>query len=100
MKLTPRDKERLLLFTNALLADCRQSRGFKLSRQEAVALISAAILEGARDGKSEAELVHQGRTLLTRNDLMDGVAESIPRIDVDATFPDGTRLVTVHQPIA
>jgi len=90
MELTPREKDKLLIFTAALLAERRRARGLKLNYPEAVALISAAIMEGARDGK----------TVLTRDDVMDGVAEMIPEIQMEATFPDGTKLVTVHQPIA
>ena len=100
MDLTPREKDKLLLFTAALLAERRKARGLKLNHPEAVALISAAILEGARDGKTVAELMGEGRTWLTRDDVMDGVPEMIPDIQVEATFPDGTKLVTVHQPIA
>ena len=100
MELTPREKDKLLLFTAALLAERRKARGLKLNYPEAVALISAAILEGARDGRTVAELMSDGRTVLTRDDVMDGIAEMIPEIQVEATFPDGTKLVTVHQPIA
>ena len=100
MDLTPREKDKLLIFTAALLAERRRARGLKLNHPEAVALISAAIMEGARDGRSVAELMSFGRTLLARADVMDGVAEMIPEIQVEATFPDGTKLVTVHQPIA
>jgi urease subunit gamma len=100
MELTPREKDKLLLFTAALLAERRKARGLKLNYPEAVALISAAILEGARDGRSVAELMSAGREVLTRDDVMDGVAEMIPEIQVEGTFPDGTKLVTVHQPIA
>ncbi|HYP34669.1 MAG TPA: urease subunit gamma [Burkholderiaceae bacterium] len=99
MNLTPREKDKLLLFTAALLAERRKARGLKLNHPEAVALISAAILEGARDGRSVAELMSEGRRVLTRADVMDGIAEMIPEIQVEATFPDGTKLVTVHQPI-
>ncbi|HOA95531.1 MAG TPA: urease subunit gamma [Quisquiliibacterium sp.] len=99
MDLTPREKDKLLIFTAALLAERRRARGLKLNHPEAVAFLSAAILEGARDGRSVAELMGYGRTLLTRADVMDGVAEMIPDIQVEATFPDGTKLVTVHQPI-
>jgi len=99
MDLTPREKDKLLLFTAALLAERRKARGLKLNHPEAVALISAAILEGARDGKSVAQLMGEGRQVLGRADVMDGVAELIPDIQVEATFPDGTKLVTVHQPI-
>jgi urease subunit gamma len=100
MELTPREKDKLLLFTAALLAERRKARGLKLNYPEAVALISAAILEGAHDGKSVAALMSDGKTVLTRADVMDGVSEMIPDIQVEATFPDGTKLVTVHQPIA
>jgi urease subunit gamma len=100
MDLTPREKDKLLLFTAALLAERRKARGVKLNVPEAVAFISAAILEGARDGKSVAQLMSEGRGVLARGDVMDGVAELIPEIQVEATFPDGTKLVTVHQPIA
>ncbi|HEY1130340.1 MAG TPA: urease subunit gamma [Roseateles sp.] len=100
MELTPREKDKLLLFTAALLAERRRARGLKLNYPEAVAFISAAILEGARDGRTVAQLMSEGREILTRADVMDGVAEMIPEIQVEATFPDGTKLVTVHQPIA
>ncbi|WP_295853317.1 urease subunit gamma [uncultured Xylophilus sp.] len=100
MDLTPREKDKLLLFTAALLAERRKARGLKLNHPEAVALISAAVLEGARDGKSVAQLMSEGREVLTRDEVMDGVPEMIPDIQVEATFPDGTKLVTVHQPIA
>ena len=100
MELTPREKDKLLLFTAALLAERRKARGVKLNVPEAVAYISAAILEGARDGRSVAQLMSEGRAVLARGDVMDGVAELIPEIQVEATFPDGTKLVTVHQPIA
>ena len=99
MNLTPREKDKLLLFTAALLAERRKARGLKLNHPEAVALISAAILEGARDGRTVAELMSEGRHVLTRDDVMPGIAEMIPEIQVEATFPDGTKLVTVHQPI-
>lgn len=99
MELTPREKDKLLLFTAGLLAERRKSRGLKLNYPEAVAYISAAILEGARDGRTVAELMSYGTTLLTRADVMDGIAEMIPEIQVEATFPDGTKLVTVHHPI-
>jgi urease subunit gamma len=100
MDLTPREKDKLLLFTAALLAERRKARGLKLNHPEAVALISAAILEGARDGKSVAALMSEGRQVLARDEVMEGVPELIPEIQVEATFPDGTKLVTVHQPIA
>ena len=99
MELTPREKDKLLLFTAALLAERRKARGLKLNYPEAVALISAAIMEGARDGKTVAQLMQEGRTWLTVADVMPGVADMIPDIQVEATFPDGTKLVTVHQPI-
>jgi urease subunit gamma len=99
MNLTPHEKDKLLLFTAALLAERRRARGLKLNHPEAVALISAAILEGARDGRSVASLMSEGREVLKRADVMEGVAEMIPEIQVEATFPDGTKLVTVHQPI-
>ena len=99
MELTPREKDKLLLFTAALLAERRKARGLKLNYPEAVALISMEILEGARDGKTVAELMSFGRTLLSREDVMDGVAEMIHDVQVEATFPDGTKLVTVHDPI-
>jgi len=99
MELTPREKDKLLLFTAALLAERRKARGIKLNYPEAVAFISAAILEGAREGRTVAELMSFGATLLGRGDVMEGVPEMIPEIQVEATFPDGTKLVTVHQPI-
>ena len=99
MELTPREKDKLLLFTAALLAERRRARGLKLNYPESVALISAAILEGARDGRSVAQLMSEGRSVLSRAEVMDGVPEMIPDIQVEATFPDGTKLVTVHQPI-
>lgn len=99
MELTPREKDKLLLFTAALLAERRLARGLKLNYPEAVAYLSAAILEGARDGRSVADLMDAGRTLLSREQVMDGVPEMIPEVQVEATFPDGTKLVTVHQPI-
>jgi urease subunit gamma len=99
LELTPREKDKLLLFTAALLAERRRARGLRLNYPEAVAFISAAILEGARDGRSVAELMDYGRTLLGRADVMDGVPEMIPEVQVEATFPDGTKLVTVHNPI-
>ena len=100
MNLTPREKDKLLVFTAALLAERRRARGVKLNHPEAVALITAAILEGARDGRTVAELMAEGRRVLSRADVMEGIAEMIPEIQVEATFPDGTKLVTVHQPIA
>jgi urease subunit gamma len=99
MKLTPREKDKLLIFTAGLLAERRRARGLKLNHPEVIAFISAAILEGARDGKSVAELMTYGATLLKRSDVMEGVPEMIPDIQVEATFPDGTKLVTVHHPI-
>jgi urease subunit gamma len=99
MELTPREKDKLLLFTAALLAERRKARGLRLNYPEAIAYISAQILEGARDGRSVAELMSYGTTLLTRADVMDGIAEMIPEVQVEATFPDGTKLVTVHNPI-
>lgn len=100
MDLTPREKDKLLIFTAALLAERRKSRGLKLNHPEAVAFISAAILEGAREGRTVADLMSFGTTLLSRDDVMEGVPEMIPDIQVEATFPDGTKLVTVHNPIA
>ena len=99
MELTPRDKDKLLIFTAGLLAERRKQRGLRLNYPEAVAFISAALLEGARDGRSVQELMSWGATLLKRDDVMDGVPEMIPEIQVEATFPDGTKLVTVHNPI-
>ena len=99
MELTPREKDKLLIFTAALLAERRKARGLKLNYPEAVALISAAVMEGARDGKTVAQLMSEGRRILGVNDVMPGVPEMIPDIQVEATFPDGTKLVTVHQPI-
>ncbi|MEN3111569.1 urease subunit gamma [Uliginosibacterium paludis] len=99
MELTPREKDKLLIFTAALLAERRRARGLKLNYPESVAFITAAIMEGARDGRSVAELMHYGTTLLSRDDVMEGIAELIPEIQVEATFPDGTKLVTVHNPI-
>ncbi|MDX1432316.1 MAG: urease subunit gamma [Gammaproteobacteria bacterium] len=99
MDLMPREKDKLLVFTAALLAERRKARGVKLNYPESVAYISAAIMEGARDGRSVAELMSFGTTLLTRDDVMDGVAEMITEVQVEATFPDGSKLVTVHNPI-
>ncbi len=99
MELTPREKDKLLIFTAGLLAERRRARGLRLNYPEAVALISAAVMEGARDGRTVAELMSEGRSVLTRDDVMAGVPEMIPDIQVEATFPDGTKLVTVHQPI-
>jgi urease subunit gamma len=99
MELTPREKDKLLIFTAALLAERRRARGLKLNYPETVALITSAILEGARDGRTVAELMSFGSTIITRAEVMEGIAEMIPEIQVEATFPDGTKLVTVHQPI-
>jgi urease subunit gamma len=99
VELTPREKDKLLIVTAALLAERRMARGLKLNYPEAVAYLSAAIMEGARDGRSVAELMSHGTALLTREQVMDGVPEMIPEIQVEATFPDGTKLVTVHHPI-
>ncbi len=99
MDLSPREKDKLLVFTAALLAERRRARGVKLNYPEAVALISAEIMEGARDGRSVSELMDYGRTILTRDDVMEGIAEMIREVQVEATFPDGTKLVTVHEPI-
>lgn len=99
MELTPREKDKLLLFTAALLAERRLARGLKLNYPEAVAYISAVIMEGARDGKTVAQLMEEGRHLLTRAQVMEGVPEMIPDVQVEATFSDGTKLVTVHDPI-
>ena len=98
MDLTPREKDKLLIFTAGLVAERRLARGVKLNYPEAIAYISAALLEGARDGRSVAELMHFGSTLLSREQVMLGIPEMIPEIQVEATFPDGTKLVTVHQP--
>ena len=99
MQLTPQEKDKLLIFTAALVAERRKERGLRLNHPESVALISAAILEGARDGRTVADLMTYGTTLLGRDDVMDGVAEMIHEVQVEATFPDGTKLVTVHNPI-
>jgi urease subunit gamma len=99
MELTPREKDKLLVFTASLVAERRRARGLKLNYPEAVALITAAIIEGARDGKTVAELMSFGKSILTRGEVMEGVPEMIPEIQVEATFPDGTKLVTVHQPV-
>jgi urease subunit gamma/beta len=99
MELTPREKDKLLIFTAGLLAERRRARGLKLNYPEAIAFISAAIMEGARDGRTVADLMDYGRTLLNGDDVMDGVADMIPDVQVEATFPDGTKLVTVHEPI-
>ena len=99
MDLTPREKDKLLIFTAGLVAERRLARGVKLNYPEAMAYISAALLEGARDGRTVAELMHFGTTRLSRDQVMEGIPEMIPEIQVEATFPDGTKLVTVHQPI-
>ena len=99
MDLSPREKDKLLIFTAALVAERRRERGLKLNYPESVALITAAILEGARDGLTVAELMDQGRTILQADDVMEGVPEMLPDVQVEATFPDGTKLVTVHDPI-
>ena len=99
MELTPREKDKLLIFTASLLAERRKAKGLKLNYPESVAYISAAIMEGAREGKTVAQLMSFGTTLLARSDVMEGVPEMIPDIQVEATFPDGTKLVTVHHPI-
>jgi urease subunit gamma len=99
MQLTPQEKDKLLIFTAALVAERRKDRGVKLNYPEAIAYITAAILEGARDGRSVADLMSYGTTLLTRADVMEGIAEMIHDVQVEATFPDGTKLVTVHNPI-
>jgi urease subunit gamma len=99
MELTPREKDKLLIFTAALVAERRKARGLRLNYPEAVAYITAGLLEGARDGRSVSELMSFGTTLLSRADVMEGVPEMIPEIQVEATFPDGTKLVTVHHPI-
>lgn len=99
MQLSPQEKDKLLIFTAALLAERRKNRGLKLNYPEAVAYISAGILEGARDGRTVADLMSYGTTLLTRDDVMEGVAEMVHEVQVEATFPDGTKLVTVHNPI-
>jgi len=99
MELTPREKDKLLIFTAALLAERRKARGLKLNYPEAVAFLTAAIMEGARDGKTVAELMSYGTKLLSRDDVIDGIAEMLTEVQVEATFPDGTKLVTVHSPI-
>ena len=99
MELTPREKDKLLLYTAGLVAERRLARGLRLNYPEAVALISLEIMEGARDGRSVAELMQVGRTVLTRDQVIDGVAEMVDEVQVEATFPDGTKLVTVHEPI-
>ena len=100
MELTPREKDKLLIFTAGLVAERRLARGVKLNYPETIAYISAALMEGARDGRTVADLMHYGTTLLSREQVMEGIPEMIPDIQVEATFPDGTKLVTVHQPIA
>ena len=99
MELTPREKDKLLIFTAGLLAERRKAKGLKLNYPEAIAFISAAIMEGAREGRTVAELMSYGATLLRREDVMEGIAEMVTEIQVEATFPDGTKLVTVHHPI-
>ncbi|CAA0118294.1 MULTISPECIES: urease subunit gamma [Zhongshania] len=99
MELSPRDKDKLLIFTAALLAERRKAKGLKLNYPEAIALISAEVMEGAREGRTVAEMMSAGREILGRDDVMDGVAEMIHEVQVEATFPDGTKLVTVHNPI-
>ncbi|WP_419832994.1 urease subunit gamma [Endozoicomonas atrinae] len=100
MELTPREKDKLLLYTAALVAERRLNRGVKLNYPESIALISMYIMEGARDGKSVAQLMNEGREVITREQVMDGIPEMIHEVQVEATFPDGTKLVTVHNPIA
>ncbi|QHU99857.1 urease subunit gamma [Synechocystis sp. CACIAM 05] len=99
MQLSPQEKDKLLIFTASLVAERRKARGLKLNYPEAVAYISAAILEGARDGRTVAELMNYGASLLSRDEVMEGVPEMLPEVQVEATFPDGTKLVTVHEPI-
>lgn len=99
MELTPREKDKLMIFTAALVAERRKNKGLKLNYPEAIALISAEIMEGAREGKTVAELMSSGRTILSREEVMEGVPEMINEVQVEATFPDGTKLVTVHNPI-
>ena len=99
MELTPREKDKLLLYTAGLVAERRLARGLRLNYPEAIAIISLEIMEGARDGRSVAELMQLGRTVLTRDQVMDGVAEMVDEVQIEATFPDGTKLVTVHEPI-
>jgi len=99
MELSPREKDKLLIFTAALLAERRKAKGVKLNYPEAIALISAEVMEGAREGKTVAELMHYGRTIVSREDVMEGIADMIHDVQVEATFPDGTKLVTVHEPI-
>lgn len=99
MELTPTEKDKMLIFTAGLVAERRKARGLKLNYPEAIAYISAALLEGARDGQTVAELMHYGTTLLNRDDVMEGIPEMVHEVQVEATFPDGTKLVTVHNPI-
>jgi urease subunit gamma len=99
MELTPQEKDKLLIFIAALVAERRQKKGLKLNYPEAIALITAAILEGAREGKTVAAIMSEGATILTKDDVMEGVSDMIPEVQVEATFPDGTKLVTVHLPI-
>ncbi|MGP4986539.1 urease subunit gamma [uncultured Pseudoalteromonas sp.] len=99
MELTPRDKDKLMLFTAGLLAERRKAKGLKLNYPEAIALITCAIMEGAREGRTVTEMMALGREMLTRDDVMEGIAEMIQDVQVEATFPDGTKLVTVHNPI-
>ncbi|MGF1536252.1 MAG: urease subunit gamma [Elainellaceae cyanobacterium] len=99
MQLTPQEKDKLMIFTAALLAERRKGRGLKLNYPEAIAFISAAVLEGAREGRTVADLMSYGTTLLTRDDVMEGIAEMLHEVQVEATFPDGTKLVTIHDPI-
>ena len=99
MDLNPREKDKLLIFTAALVAERRLARGIKLNFPESIALITAAIMEGAREGKTVAQLMNDGKKILRREDVMEGIAEMIPEVQVEATFPDGTKLVTVHEPI-
>jgi urease subunit gamma len=99
MLLTPQEKDKLLIFTAALLAERRKAKGLKLNYPEAVAYISAAIMEGAREGRTVSDLMSYGATLLTREEVMEGIPEMISEVQVEATFPDGTKLVTVHNPI-
>ncbi|MGV2828400.1 urease subunit gamma [Myxosarcina sp. GI1(2024)] len=99
MKLSPQEQDKLTIFTVALLAERRKDKGLKLNYPEAIAYISAAILEGAREGKSVSELMSFGKTLLSADEVMEGIPEMISEVQVEATFPDGTKLVTVHHPI-
>lgn len=99
MELSPREKDKLLLFTAGLVAERRKAKGLKLNYPETIAYISCAILEGAREGKTVAQLMQEGRTLLTTDDVMEGIADMVHEVQVEATFPDGTKLVTVHNPI-